>query len=82
MADDEARLQPDRSAAAVETSALSRAFGDLVAVDGLALTVERGVVLGTSRIERGRQEYDDQDAHDAPPSDFGTRPRCRLRRRP
>jgi ABC-2 type transport system ATP-binding protein len=46
MADDEARLQSDRSAAAVETSTISRTFGDLVAVDGLTLTVERGVVFG------------------------------------
>jgi len=42
----EARLHREEAAAAVETSALSRAFGDLVAVDRLDLRIEKGVFFG------------------------------------
>ena len=46
VADENDRQRAQERPAAVETTALSRSFGDLVAVDRLDLTVESGVFFG------------------------------------
>jgi ABC-2 type transport system ATP-binding protein len=46
VSDDEARSPPKGFPAAIETAALSRAFGDLVAVDRLDVRVASGMFFG------------------------------------
>ena len=57
---------------AIETRALRKSYGDVVALGGVDLSVEAGIVFGPPRPERSGEDDRRQDPDDAP------RPRRRL----
>ena len=56
------------------------AGGEIVALKGLDLEVQRGRVLRSARTERRREDDDDRNSHDAREADVGQRARRRRRR--
>ena len=50
---------------AIETSGLTRRFGDFVAVDGVSLRIPKGHLYGFLGLTGVGQNYDDTDADNA-----------------
>lgn len=65
----------------IETDALSKIYGSIVAVDDLSMSVPRGHAVRSARTERLRQNYHDGNVARTRPADFRQLQPIRIYRR-